>query len=331
MVMAVLVKNTPETVARPMLSPLALGSILGTAYVLGSLGVVFYGIPAFWEAAISPWLERAVGVPVSVTLLLVLVVAAAVGLVVLGLRLAGPQPPHGVRAGIFAGVLEVIAITAVTCTVGQALETRLGPGGGAAGIAATVLFGVVLLAGAVYLLTRPAYQNGLLALEDQGWFTVKGYKGSQGQKVRRGTILGVLILAGCGIYTLLERKTVGVSANWQVTVPFTGGHHLVFLPDVGLTLPLLLSALSLWLAYRVVNLPTFADFLIATEAELNKVSWTTRPRLIQDTVVVMVTVILLTLFLFMVDQSWGFILSRIGVLQIAPTETQQAGPKEQPW
>ncbi len=33
---------------------------------------------------------------------------------------------------------------------------------------------------------------------------------------------------------------------------------------------------ALWLAWRVVNVPSFADFLIATEAELNKVSWTTR-------------------------------------------------------
>jgi preprotein translocase SecE subunit len=71
--------------------------------------------------------------------------------------------------------------------------------------------------------------------------------------------------------------------------------------------------------------------LIATEAELNKVSWTTRKRLIQDTVVVLVTVLLLTVFLFVIDQFWGFILSHIGVLQISPTNTQQLGPVEQPW
>ena len=32
------------------------------------------------------------------------------------------------------------------------------------------------------------------------------------------------------------------------------------------------------------------DFLIATEAEMNKVSWTTRKRLVKDTIVVLVTV-----------------------------------------
>ena len=35
----------------------------------------------------------------------------------------------------------------------------------------------------------------------------------------------------------------------------------------------LLAVVGLWAAYRVVNLPAFADFLIAVEAEMNKVSW----------------------------------------------------------
>src|SRR3712207_7334919 len=43
-------------------------------------------------------------------------------------------------------------------------------------------------------------------------------------------------------------------------------------------LPILLGGLLVWFAWRVVNMPTFADFLIATEAEMNKVSWTSRDR-----------------------------------------------------
>src|SRR6202021_1088653 len=56
-------------------------------------------------------------------------------------------------------------------------------------------------------------------------------------------------------------------------------------PAVQFSVPLLLLAMSIWFAWRVVNLPPFADFLIATEAELNKVSWTTRKKLYQDTIV----------------------------------------------
>ena len=35
----------------------------------------------------------------------------------------------------------------------------------------------------------------------------------------------------------------------------------------------LLLLLGLWIGYRLVNMPQFADFLIAVEAEMNKVSW----------------------------------------------------------
>ena len=94
------------------------------------------------------------------------------------------------------------------------------------------------------------------------------------------------------------------------------------------TVPLVLLALSLWLAWRIVNMPTFADFLIATEAELNKVSWTTQKRLVQDTIVVLVTVVLMAVFLFSMDWTWKVVLSwkPIGVLHIpkdqSDTETK---------
>src|SRR5205823_12945818 len=58
-----------------------------------------------------------------------------------------------------------------------------------------------------------------------------------------------------------------------------GRMHLAtftLLPHLKFTLPILILAAAMWFAWRVVNQPVFADFLIATEAELNKVSWTTR-------------------------------------------------------
>lgn len=94
--------------------------------------------------------------------------------------------------------------------------------------------------------------------------------------------------------------------------------NLLLLPGVKYTLPLLFLVASIWLAWRIVNLPSFADFLIATEAEMNKVSWTTRRRLFQDTIVVLVTMVLMAVFLFVVDIAWASILSwkPIGVLQV---------------
>jgi preprotein translocase SecE subunit len=87
-------------------------------------------------------------------------------------------------------------------------------------------------------------------------------------------------------------------------------------PVANLALPLLLALGTVWVAWRAVNAPAFGDFLIATEAEMNKVSWTTRKRLIQDTIVVLVCLLLLTAFLLVIDLFWGWLLSLdfIGVL-----------------
>ncbi len=102
------------------------------------------------------------------------------------------------------------------------------------------------------------------------------------------------------------------------------------LPSVAITLPLLLALLSLWLAWLIVNFPVFADFLIATEAELNKVSWTTKSRLVQDTIVVLVTVFLLAVFLLASDITWYYVLKWTGVKHEAPP-AQTTGEQEIPW
>ena len=100
---------------------------------------------------------------------------------------------------------------------------------------------------------------------------------------------------------------------------------LTLLPSVQFTVPLLLLAAALWLAWRIVNVPAFADFLIATEAEMNKVSWTTQRRLIQDTIVVLVTVVLMAFYLFAMDVVWKAVLSwkPIGVLQISDEDQRK--------
>jgi preprotein translocase SecE subunit len=108
---------------------------------------------------------------------------------------------------------------------------------------------------------------------------------------------------------------------------------LTLLPSVQYTLPLLLIALALWLAWRAVNYPAFADFLIATEAELNKVSWSSRRKLFQDTFVVLITVILMAIFLFAMDQAWSHLLSwrQIGVIQINRDQQEKKEIPNRPW
>ncbi len=107
----------------------------------------------------------------------------------------------------------------------------------------------------------------------------------------------------------------------------------ILLYRVHFTLPLILALLLVWGSWRLVNWPTFADFLIATEAEMNKVSWTTRRRLVQDTIVVLVAVGLLTVFLFVVDIFWVKILNHpwIYVLQVNPPEEARKQQEKTQW
>jgi preprotein translocase SecE subunit len=145
----------------------------------------------------------------------------------------------------------------------------------------------------------------------------------QGQRVRRATMLGIILLVGAGIYALYNHGTLTTAdQHWIVRVPFTEW-SLWLLPDIRYTVPLLFAAAGLWFAFRVVNLPVFADFLIATEAELNKVSWPTRKSVVQDTIVVLTTVLMLTVFLFLVDLGWGWLLSNryVGVIRVQDKET----------
>ena len=80
-------------------------------------------------------------------------------------------------------------------------------------------------------------------------------------------------------------------------------------------LPAAFAAVLGWVVFRIVHFPPFAEFLIATEAEMNKVSWTSKDDLIRATTVVLTTVVLMAVFLFLVDTLWTFILRLIGVLQ----------------
>jgi len=328
--MAVAIKNTPETTttpARPM-DRLPVASLLGTGYVLAGLATLFYVLPALWW----DWLNLPRSPVLGALMILAMVVTAsawAFGAV----RLAGTGAPPGTRAGVFCGLLEFLIIGLVTCGIGNWIEaSSLGQSQPAVGLIITIIVGLGLLGVAGRYYFHPTFKAWLVRIEEQGWFTFVPYKKSQGQRVRRGTILGILSVVGCGIYTMLAHRTLeGGASHWQVLIPFSGGHSWVILPDVRFTVPILLAALAIWFAYRVVSFPAFADFLIATEAELNKVSWSPWSKLKQDTIVVLVTVLLLTFFLFVVDQGWAWLLTRIGVVRL-PDQTQQSDSSaELPW
>jgi preprotein translocase SecE subunit len=359
-------------------------------------------------------------------------------LIVFGVRMLGPKAAPGVRAGIFVGLVGVLLILLLTRWASLWIEHfsyQRGLYGPSTGAVLTAVVGLALLALGIRQFLRPGSEKFLRQLEGQGWFSAKPYKPMQGVRVRRGTIFGVLLLIGAGIWTMLAHNTLSKGApNWQLNVPFTGRVHvespgdvpeavlderipdwksrleaknldvdrftlqeinksvdpathvkvfepgssdlltgrvytsaefqnaektqkseegtppkgvepqpasgpvsyrsLTLLPSVQFTVPLLLLAAALWLAWRIVNWPVFADFLIATEAEMNKVSWTTQRRLVQDTIVVLVTVVLMAFYLFSMDMVWKHVLSwkPIGVLLVPEDKPETTTNIEnRPW
>lgn len=115
------------------------------------------------------------------------------------------------------------------------------------------------------------------------------YKRSQGRIARQVTFGAVVAALAFGAWQLSE-YLVDTNAGMRFGLP-------------GLVL-----LLGLWFAYRVVNVPRFADFLISVEAEMAKVSWPSRSELIRSSIVVLVTIIALAAILAIYDAFWGVLL-----------------------
>ncbi len=121
------------------------------------------------------------------------------------------------------------------------------------------------------------------------------YKRSQGRIARQVTF-GALALG----------TALGA---WRMSVYATGEG-----PIAQYAAPGLLFLVGLWVCYRIVNYPRFADFLIAVEAEMNKVSWPTRIELFRASAVVIFSIFSLAIILFAYDLFWRTLLTLLGVL-----------------
>ena len=111
------------------------------------------------------------------------------------------------------------------------------------------------------------------------------YKRNQGRITRQVTGGTVALLV-----------TVGV---WRIYLLMYAYPPVVYFGVCGALL-----VAGLWAAYRLVNLPQFADFLVAVEAEMAKVSWPQRTELIRASAVVLVTIFVLAAILAGFDLVW---------------------------
>ncbi|MEN6449928.1 MAG: preprotein translocase subunit SecE [Thermoguttaceae bacterium] len=118
------------------------------------------------------------------------------------------------------------------------------------------------------------------------------YKRTQGRITRQVTFFGLALTIALGL--------------WRLSTLMSG--------TLQFALPLALLLITLWVCFRMVNVPAFADFLIAVEAEMNKVSWPTRSELFRASLVVLVMIFSLAVILFGFDWFWRVFFVWTGLL-----------------
>jgi len=118
----------------------------------------------------------------------------------------------------------------------------------------------------------------------------KIYKRGQGKYTRLITAfaLAVIVILGClRLYTKLEVAQFGVDKQAALLI--------ATLVPAGLFA--ILALLIVWL----MNKPTIADFMIASEGEMKKVSWSSRQEIAASTFIVILVVIFMAVLLWVVD------------------------------
>ena len=151
--------------------------------------------------------------------------------------------------------------------------------------------------------TAPAVSK-LSAGPKGGFFTI--YKKGQGYWTRMGTVGGAALIAALTAQFLYSRGRIWFQTNSKPNMPAV------------LTLVGTFLAVYAFVVYRIINKPTVADFLIATDSEMKKVNWTTRAELIGSTKVVIVFMFLIAFILFGFDTIFGYLFWAIHVLVVKP-------------
>jgi preprotein translocase subunit SecE len=122
------------------------------------------------------------------------------------------------------------------------------------------------------------------------------YKRSQGKIARQVTFAALAIIVAL--------------AAWCLNDYYTGKGAT----SIGrIVMPLVVLVGGLWASFRVVQMPSFADFLISVEAEMNKVSWPTWAELFRSSMVVILMIFMLAGVLFFYDVAWSYLLTLVGL------------------
>lgn len=138
------------------------------------------------------------------------------------------------------------------------------------------------------------------------------YKSGQGKYTRIVTFVSVMFLGIMGAYVLSENLGAflpGPRADEEGLLP---GMKIYLQYGIPTVVVVLLGVLML----KLVNRQKSADFLIATESEMKKVSWSSRKEVVGSTKVVIVTAFIMAAILFAVDIIFIFLFDWLGIMKV---------------
>lgn len=131
-------------------------------------------------------------------------------------------------------------------------------------------------------------------------FATKLYKPNSGRIVRQVTAAAVAVIV--------------LFAAWKLHVFLNTTYEIE--PAGSLGAACALAVAGIWVAFRLVNWPRFAEFLIDVEIEMSKVSWASWDYLVRATIVVIAVMFLMGLSLFLYDMFWRWFFRLIGFLDM---------------
>jgi len=133
------------------------------------------------------------------------------------------------------------------------------------------------------------------------------YKRHQGRVARQATFAALIVTLAVGAWRLSQTLSVWFGS----TVSLSPQDGTVDLGVIRFLVPWIVFALGAWLVYRLVNVPRFADFLIAVETEMTKVSWPTAGEVARSSGVIIFLIFALSAILFLYDLFWRLLLQML--------------------
>ncbi|MEW4454643.1 preprotein translocase subunit SecE [Bremerella sp. JC817] len=115
------------------------------------------------------------------------------------------------------------------------------------------------------------------------------FKRNQGRIARQATLIAIWVLIAIAAYQLYQ---------------WLGSYADLTSMKLHWVIPGALGAIGFWIAYRLINWPTFANFLINVEAEMTKVTWPSKAELWRSVIVVISLIFILAVLLFAFDLAW---------------------------